>query len=90
MWTVVLRMILRRQKISCISCGAVSIQISDLYFDGDPHEQWVSCFPEESKRKSCREVGRFVLSVTGLNPFYYVSDFTDMRYKHSCVFIRFV
>ena len=34
-----------------------------------------------------RESGGFMLSITGLNPFYYVRDFTDMRCKHSCVFI---
>lgn len=27
----------------------------------------------------------FMLSVTGLNHFYYVRDFTDMRCKHSRV-----
>ena len=30
-----------------------------------------------------REIGGSMLSVTGLNHFYYVRDFTDMRCKHS-------
>lgn len=29
-----------------------------------------------------------MLSVTGLNHFYYVRDFTDMRCKHSRVFLN--
>ena len=32
-----------------------------------------------------REAGGSMLSVTGLNHFYYVRDFTDMRCKHSRV-----
>ena len=32
-----------------------------------------------------RETGGFLLSVTGLNHFYYVRDFIDMRCKHSRV-----
>ena len=32
-----------------------------------------------------RETGGVMLSVTGLNHFYYVRDFTDMRCKHSRV-----
>ena len=32
-----------------------------------------------------RETGGAMLSVTGLNRFYYVRDFTDMRCKHSRV-----
>ena len=32
-----------------------------------------------------REVGGPMLNVTGLNRFYYLRDFTDMRCKHSRV-----
>lgn len=32
-----------------------------------------------------KEVGGFMLLATGLNHFYYVRDFTDMRCKHSRV-----
>ena len=56
---------------------------------GDTHEQWASYQPEESKLWRVGEVGREIggtmLSVTGLNHFYYVCDFTDMRCKHSRV-----
>ena len=35
--------------------------------------------------ENVRETGGVMLSVTGLNHFYYVRDFTDMRCKHSRV-----
>ena len=53
------------------------------YIGGDTHEQWASYQPEEPKLpRACkvgRETGGPMLSVTGLNHFYYVCDFTDMR-----------
>ena len=56
---------------------------------GDPHEQWSLYKSKESElpraRKTGREVGGSMLSITGLNHFYYVRDFTDMRCKHSRV-----
>lgn len=52
-------------------------------------EQWSSHLEEESKLSGSypidREVGGLVLSVTGLNHFYYVRDFSDMRCKHNRV-----
>lgn len=59
------------------------------YTRGVAHEQWSSSHPEESKLSgsegSDREVGGLMLSVTGINRFYYLRDFTDMRCKHSRV-----
>lgn len=56
---------------------------------GDTYEQRSSHKPEEPKLpgsgKTGGEVGGAMLSVTGLNRFYYVRDFTDMRCKHSRV-----
>ena len=53
------------------------------YIGGDTHEQWASYQPEEPNLprtyKVGRETGGPMLSVTGLNHFYYVRDFTDMR-----------
>lgn len=52
-------------------------------------EQWSSHHEKESKlsgsRPIDREVGGSMLSVTGLNHFYYVRDFSDMRCKHNRV-----
>lgn len=66
-----------------------AFQVSSPYSCGDTHEQWSSYQSEESRLpESCkigREAGGAMLSVTGLNHFYYVRDFTDMRCKHSRV-----
>lgn len=49
------------------------------------HKQWSSYSPEEFKLSVSsyidREVGGAMLNVTGLNRFYYIRDFTDMRCK---------
>ena len=51
--------------------------------------QWLAFVPKEFKLSGLgsygREAGGVMLSVTGLNHFYYVRDFTDMRCKHSRV-----
>ena len=51
--------------------------------------QWLAFVPKEFKLPGFgsygRAVGGVMLSVTGLNHFYYVRDFTDMRCKHSRV-----
>ena len=50
------------------------------------YEQWFTCPSEEFKLSisSCidREVGGSMLNVTGLNHFYYIRNYTDMRCKH--------
>ncbi|MBP8934686.1 MAG: hypothetical protein KBG68_03185, partial [Prevotella sp.] len=55
----------------------------------DSYQQWLAFVPKEFKPPGFgsygREVGGVMLSVTGLNHFYYVRDFTDMRCKHSRV-----
>ena len=55
-------------------------------------EQWASYQPEEPNLprtyKVGRETGGLMLSVTGLNHFYYVRDFTDMRCKHSRILLK--
>lgn len=56
---------------------------------GVANDQRVSYLPEEPKLSGVvatdREVGGPMLNVTGLNSFYYLRDFTDMRCKHSRV-----
>lgn len=63
--------------------------ISRSYTCGASYDQWSACLPEESKLSGVeaadREAGGAMLSVTGLNQFYYLRDFTDMRCKHSRV-----
>lgn len=63
--------------------------ISRPYTCGASYDQWSVCFPEEFKLSGVeaadREAGGPMLSVTGLNQFYYLRDFTDMRCKHSRV-----
>jgi transposase len=55
----------------------------------DSYQQWLAFVPKEFKLPGFgsygRETGGVMLSVTGLNHFYYVRDFTDMRCKHSRV-----
>ena len=59
------------------------------YTCGVAHDQWTASLPEKSKLSRIeapdRETGGPMLSVTGLNHFYYLRDFTDMRCKHSRV-----
>ena len=56
---------------------------------GVANDQRIACFPKEPKLSGVeatdREVGGPMLNVTGLNRFYYLRDFTDMRCKHSRV-----
>ena len=56
---------------------------------GVADDQRVAYLPEEPKLSGVeatdREVGGPMLKVTGLNRFYYLRDFTDMRCKHSRV-----
>lgn len=53
------------------------------------HDQWLTSFSEEPKLSGAEatggETGDSMLSVTGINHFYYLRDFTDMRCKHSRV-----
>ena len=59
------------------------------YTCGAAHDQWTSHIPEEPKLSGAeaadREAGGPMLSVTGINRFFYLRDFTDMRCKHSRV-----
>lgn len=56
---------------------------------GVADDQRVAYLPEKPKLSGVeatdREVGGSMLNVTGLNRFYYLRDFTDMRCKHSRV-----
>ena len=60
--------------------------LSDVY---KRQQQWLAFVLKEFKLPGFgsygREAGGVMLSVTGLNHFYYVRDFTDMRCKHSRV-----
>ena len=71
----------RPQSVPISFCGSNICRTS--------YEQWPSYTSEEPKLPGSgpfgREVGGAMLSVTGLNHFYYVRDFTDMRCKHSRV-----
>ncbi|WP_337435985.1 IS66 family insertion sequence element accessory protein TnpB, partial [Prevotella sp.] len=59
------------------------------YTCGVAHDQWTASLSKESKlsriEATDRETGGSMLNVTGLNQFYYLRDFTDMRCKHSRV-----
>ena len=59
------------------------------YSCGVANDQWPAYLPEEPKLSRAeatdRETGGAMLSVTGINRFYYLRDFTDMRCKHSRV-----
>ena len=59
------------------------------YSRGVANDQWATYLPEKPKLSRAeatdRETGGFMLNVTGLNQFYYLRDFTDMRCKHSRV-----
>ena len=59
------------------------------YSCGNSYDQWLASFAEEPKLSGVeatgREIGGPMLSVTGINHFYYLRDFTDMRCKHSRV-----
>ena len=65
-------------------CGILS-----SYSCGVTNDQWIAYITEESKLSGVetvdREVGGSMLSVTGINRFFYLRDFTDMRCKHSRV-----
>lgn len=56
---------------------------------GASHDQWPAHISEEPKLSGAAatggEIGGSMLSVTGINHFYYLRDFTDMRCKHSRV-----
>ena len=53
------------------------------------NDQWTAYLPEEPTlsrvETTDREIGGSMLSVTDINRFYYLRDFTDMRCKHSRV-----
>ena len=59
------------------------------YSCGNSHDQWLAPFSEEPKLSGAEttgeKIGGSMLSVTGINHFYYLCDFTDMRCKHSRV-----
>lgn len=63
--------------------------ISCPYTCGASYDQWTAYLPKEPKLSGVeaadRETGGSMLSVTGINRFYYLRDFTDMRCKHSRV-----
>ena len=59
------------------------------YPRGVANDQWTADLPEEPKLSRAeatdRETIGSMLSVTSINRFYYLRDFTDMRCKHSRV-----
>ena len=63
--------------------------VSRPYLSGVTNDQWIAHISKEPKlsgfEKVDREVGGSMLSVTGINRFFYLRDFTDMRCKHSRV-----
>ena len=66
-----------------------AVLITLFVFGLRSYQQWLAFVPKEFKLPGFgsygRETGGVMLSVTGLNHFYYVRDFTDMRCKHSRV-----
>lgn len=72
--------------------GAIHDRDEELlcsYPCGVANDQRIAYLPEEPKLSGVeatdREVGGPMLNVTGLNRFYYLCDFTDMRCKRSRV-----
>ena len=71
--------------------GAAKSQcrIHGSYTCGVAYDQWIAHISKEPKLSGVeaidREVGGLMLSVTGINRFFYLRDFTDMRCKHSRV-----
>ena len=63
--------------------------IHSSYTCGVANDQWAAYLTEEPKLSRAeatdRETGGSMLNVTGINRFYYLRDFTDMRCKHSRV-----
>lgn len=78
-----------KRSIRSIHLRSVPISFCGSNISRTSHEQWPSFKSEEPNLprfcKTGREVGGSMLSVTGLNRFYYVRDFTDMRCKHGRV-----
>ena len=56
------------------------------YYGGYPYEHWhshtIAQFEPRRFETARGEVGGFMLSVTGLNTFYFLKDFHDMRCKY--------
>ena len=69
--------------------SAICSSVFGSYPCGVTHDQWFAHISEEFKLSGVetvdREVGGSMLSVTGINRFFYLRDFTDMRCKHSRV-----
>ena len=80
---------LGKRTIRSIRFHSASIAFPSSYNDRTANKQWSSFKSEEPKLSGSypfgREAGGSMLSVTGLNHFYYVRDFSDMRCKHSRV-----
>lgn len=59
------------------------------YPRGAANDQWTAYLPKEPKlpraEATDRETGESMLSVTSINHFYYLCNFTNMRCKHSRV-----
>lgn len=65
------------------------VEADSIEISGYSHEQWRTYKSEKSKlhgfEEPGREVGGFMLNITGLNRFYFVRDFHDMRCKYDKV-----
>ena len=74
-----------------VGCGVSVGEASGglAYHGGYFREQRLASFPKEPELSGTssvdRKVGGAMLSVTGINRFYYIPGFTDMRCKHSRV-----
>ena len=74
-----------------VGCGVSVGEASGglAYHGGYSDEQWLAFIAKELELSGSafvdRKVGGAMLSVTGLNHFYYIPGFTDMRCKHSRV-----
>ena len=78
-----------RKKIVEVQVDGVPGGASRAYIRGADLEQWPAYSPERSGLSgsvpSDPKAGGPMLSVTGINRFYYLRGFTDMRCKHSRV-----
>src|SRR5574344_191313 len=60
-----------------------------VVFNKCPDQQWCGNTPKpfnlQKSLSTCRETGGIMLNITGLNNFYYLRDFHDMRCKYEKV-----
>ncbi|WP_410492066.1 hypothetical protein [Bacteroides xylanisolvens] len=83
----------RKGSRVCLGVNGIVSVPSFLWFDtnicGTSTEQWPSYHLKRlglsGGTLDGREIVGPMLSISGLNSFYYIRDFMDMRCKHACI-----